>query len=159
MAITDFLRKKAIDVASVSGTPTISRTVCLKITSGDDSTTGTGEIVLDWTDIASEADIGVYDENDNLLDYYFESFDATAETAVIWVYRDWVQDGSTQLQVAYGDGPSDQSVSASVVFDKEIYLDRGYLFNEASGDALDVTSNNNDGTVIGVTRGATGIIN
>src|SRR6056297_636478 len=158
MAITDFLRKKSLDVASVTGTPTISRTVCLKITSGDDSATGTGEIVLDWMNIGSKADIGVYDENDNLLDYYFESFDATAETAVIWVYRAWVQDGSTQLQVAYGDGPSDQSVIASTVFDNETDLAAGYLFNESSGDLLDITSNNNDGTVYGATQGADGIV-
>ena len=159
MSIIDFNRKKALDVANVSGTPTISRTMCLKITSGDDSTTGTGEIVLDWTNITSKADIGVYDENDNLLDYYFESFDATAETAVIHVYRDWVRDGSTQAQIAYGDGPSDQSVVASTVFDKETDLEAGYLFNESSGDLLDVTSNNNDGTLNGgVTQGETGIV-
>ena len=48
MPITDFNKLKKLDVADVSGQPTISRTVCLKITSGDDSTTGTGEIVLDW---------------------------------------------------------------------------------------------------------------
>src|SRR6056297_888275 len=108
MGITDFEKYKKLDVRSVSGTPTISKAVPLKITSGDDSTTGTGEIVLDWTNIASEADIGIYDENDNLLDYYFESFDTTSgsEAAIIWVYRAWDQDGTTQLQIAYGDGPS-----------------------------------------------------
>ncbi|MFP3910385.1 MAG: DUF2341 domain-containing protein, partial [Archaeoglobaceae archaeon] len=159
MAIFDFLRKKKIDVTSVSGTPTISRTMCLKIAGSDDSTTGTGEIVLDWSNISSKADIGVYDENVNLLDYYFESFDETEEKAVIWVFRDWVQDGSTQLQIAYGDGPSDQSVSSEMVFDKESDLEAGYLFNESSGDLLDVTSNNNNGTLNGgVTQGETGIV-
>ena len=158
MAIGDFNKKKQLDVESVTGTPTISRTVCLKITSGDDSTTGTGDIVLDWTNIASKSDIGVYDENDNLLNYYFESFDATAKTAVIWVYRAWDRDGTTQLQVAYGDGPSDQSVAASDVFDNETDLKAGYLFNESSGDLLDVTSNNNDGTVYGAARKAPGIV-
>lgn len=158
MAITDFEKIKEISVVSVSGTPTISRAVPLKITSGDDSTAGTGEIVLDWTNISTQADIGIYDENDNLLNYYFESFDATAKTAVIWVYRSWVQDGTVQLKVAYGNGPSDQSVAASTVFDNETDLVAGYLFNETSGDLLDVTSNNNDGTVTGATQDATGIV-
>ena len=158
MAITDFNTYKPIEVTSASGTPTISRALCFKITSGDDTTTGTGEIVLDWTNISSQADIGVYDENDNLLDYYFESFDATNETAVIWVYRDWVRDGSIQAKIAYGNGPSDQSVNSSIVFDKESNLKAGYLFNEDSGDATDVTSNNYDATVSGAAQGQTGIV-
>ena len=158
MTITNFRKAKNLKVTEVSGQPTISRTVCLKITSGDDMTTGTGEIVLDWSNIADKSDIGIYDENNNLLDYYFESFDAIAETAVIWVYRDWVRDGTVQARIAYGNGPSDQSVGADTVFDKETDLKAGYLFNESSGSLLDVTSNNNDGTVSGATRGATGIV-
>jgi len=110
MAITDFNIYKPIEVTSATDTPTISRALCFKITGGDESTTGTGEIVLDWSNISSQADIGVYDENGNLLDYYFESFDATNETAVIWVYRDWVRDGTVQAKIAYGNGPSDQSL-------------------------------------------------
>ena len=156
---SDFNKTKQLDVTSVSGNPTISRTQTLKIVSGDDSTTGTGDIVLDWTNIADESDIAIYDESGNLLDYYIESFDATNETATIWVYRDWVRDGSTQAQVAYGDGPSDQSVNASTVFDKESDLRGGWLLNETSGGALDVTSNNNDGTTNGgVTRGVNGAV-
>ena len=154
--ITDFNKTKSIKVATVGGTPTISKTQCLKITSGDDSTTGTGEIVLDWTNISSKSDIAVYDENDTLLDYYFESFDDTEETAVIWVYRAWEQDDTVQVKIAYGNGDSDQSVGASTVFDNESDLQAGYLFNESSGDLLDVTSNGNDGTVNGATQGASG---
>ena len=158
MTITNFRKAKKLKVTEVPGQPTISRTACLKITSGDDTATGTGEIVLDWTNIGSKADIGIYDENDNLLDYYFESFDATAETAVIWVYRSWVRDGTVQLQVAYGDGPSDQSVGASTVFGKETDLAAGYLFNESSGDLIDVSGNGEDGTVYGATQGVEGIV-
>lgn len=162
MAIADFNKVKKLDVESETDEPTISHAVPIKITSGDDSTTGTGEIVLDWTNISSESDIAVYDENDNLLDYWIESFDASDETATIHVYRDWVQDGSTQCQVAYGDGPSDQSVSASTVFDKEDTnsdLVSGWALNEDSGDALDLTSNDNDGTVNGTNRSVSGIVN
>ena len=39
MAISDFDKFKKLDVASVSGTPTISHAVPIKITSGDDSST------------------------------------------------------------------------------------------------------------------------
>ena len=156
--ITNYNKTKSIKVATEAGTPTISKTQCLKITSGDDSTTGTGEIVLDWTNISSKSDIGVYDENDTLLDYYFESFDTGNSTAVIWVYRAWEQDDTVQAKIAYGDGPSDQSVGASTVFDKESDLSLGYLLSESSGDAIDVTSNNNDGTVNSSPYGGTGIV-
>lgn len=158
MSISDFNKIKKLDVVGVSGAPTISRALCLKITSGDDSTTGTGEIVLDWANIASKADIAIYDEKNKLLGYYFESFDETDEKAVIWVFRDWVQDGSTQLQIAYGDGPSDQSVSASTVFSKESDLEAAYLFNETSGDLIDVSGNGNNGTVHGATQGEEGVV-
>ena len=158
MSLTDFNKYKSLKVTDVSGQPTISRTACLKITSGDDTTTGTGEIVLDWSNISDKSDIGVYDENNNLLDYHFESFDSTNETAVIWVYRSWVRDGTVQAKIAYGNGPSDQSVATSTVFSKETDLEAGYLFNEISGDLLDVSGNNIDGTVTGATQGATGIV-
>ena len=149
---------KPINVATETGTPTIDKAVPLKITDGDDSTTGTGDIVLDWDNISSKDDIAVYDENDTLLDYYFEKFDTTNKEAVIWVYRSWDRDGTEQLRIAYGNGTSDQSVIASDVFDNETDLQAGYLFNESSGDLLDVTSNNNDGIVNGATQGVDGIV-
>ncbi len=154
--VTNYNRTKSLDVRSVSGTPIINKAIPIFLTDGDDSTTGTGTIVLDWTNISDKSDIAVYDENKNLLDYYFEEFDTTNKTAVIWVYRDWVRDGSTQAQIAYGNGPSDRSVTKETVFDKETNLVGGWLLNEDSGNALDVTSNNNDGTVHGATQGATG---
>lgn len=156
MSISNFDKVKELDITSVTGIPIISRVVPIKITSGDDSTTGTGEIVLDWTNISSKADIAVYDENDNLLDYHISNFNTTTEEAVIYIYKIWVRDGSIQAQIAYGNGPNDQSVSSSTVFDKETDLIAGYLLNETSGDALDATSNNFDATVIGAAQGVTG---
>ena len=104
--------------------------------------------MLDWSNISSTTDIAIYDESGNLLDYWIESFDATAKTAVVHVYRDWVRDDTTQAQVAYGNGPSDQSVSKETVFDKESNLQGGWALNETSNSApaYDLTSNNNDGT-------------
>lgn len=158
MAIRNFNKYKPLQVASVSGTPTISKAVPVKITGGE-STTGIGEIGIDWTNVSSQADIGIYNESDALMDYYFESFDTGSSSAVVWVYDSWARDGTEQLQVAYGNGPSDQSVAASTVFDNETNLEAGYLYNESSGDLLDVTSNNNNGTLNGPTQGQNGIIN
>lgn len=157
MALTDFKKYKKLDVVDVSGQPSMTEVVCLKIVDGDDSTTGTGEIVLDWTNISSEADIGIYDEDDNLLDYYFESFDASEKKAYIWVYRSWDRDGTTQLQIGYGDGPSDQSTGAFSVFDKKSGLDTVYLFNEDSGD-LEDRAGVDSATVHGCSRGESGIV-
>ncbi len=159
MSLYNFFKHKPLEITSITGSPVISRAICIKIIDGDDSTTGTGTIILDWTNISSKADIGIYDENNNLLDYYFESFDSAAKTAIIWIYRSWTRDGSVQLKVAYGNGPSDQSVSASTVFDKENNIVSGWLLNESSGNALDVTSNNLDASVYGSpTRNSSGIV-
>lgn len=158
MAITDFNRKKSLDITSITGTPSISYVIPIKITSGDDSTTGIGDIVIDWTNISTKADIAVYDESDVLLDYSFEEFDTTAEIAIIRVYKTWVRDGTTQLQIAYGNGLSDQSVVSSIVFSKETNLVAGWTFCETSGDLIDVSGNGFDGTVFGATRGQTGIV-
>jgi hypothetical protein len=95
--LEDYDKVKSLSVASVSGTPTISRAVCLKIKSGDDSTTGTGDIILDWTNISSEADIAFFDENNNLLDYYIESF-SSGET--------YLQD-SESFESDFGDWTND----------------------------------------------------
>jgi hypothetical protein len=155
----DYNKLKRLNVREITGTPTIERTVPIKIVGGDDSTTGTGDIVLDWTNISSKADIAVYDENDNLFDYYFESFDATNEKAVIHVYDSFVRDGTEQVKVAYGDGPSDQSVVASTVFGKKSNLKAKYLYNQTSGDLVDVSGNSNNGTLNGgISRGVTGIV-
>jgi len=50
----------------------------------DESKTGTGDIVIDFTNISDAQDIAVYDQNGNLLDYEIESLDTAAETGVIW---------------------------------------------------------------------------
>jgi hypothetical protein len=60
------------------------------------------------------------------------------------------------LIVAYGNGPSDQSVALSTVFSKS-NLSGAWLLNEASGDAVDATGNGHSGTVSGgVTRQVNG---
>ena len=158
--ITEFNKKKKLNVTSAPGSPTIHHTMPIKITSGDDRNTGTGEIVLNWSNISTEKDIAIYNEKGKLLDYFIESFNETEESAVIHVYQVWKRDGSTQAQIAYGDGPNDQSVSSEVVFDKEMNnsgLISGWALNENSGNVLDLTSNDNDGTLNnGAIQGVTG---
>lgn len=150
----DWNRVKPIEVTSTSNTPTISRAQPLKITSGDDSTTGTGEIVIDWSNISSKSDIVVLDENGNILDYYFEKFDTSNQVAVIWVYRDWIRDGTVQVQVAYGNGPTENEAYPSTVFDKDSTLQAKWLLNEDPSGPVpqwrDRTSNGNDGETHGL---------
>lgn len=81
----------------------------------DDTVTGTGSVGLDWTNISSESDIAVYDQNGNLLPYEIESFDATAETAVLWCWNSWVRDDTVQAQIVYGDGSATASSTVKQV--------------------------------------------
>ena len=116
-----------------------------------DSTSGTGDIVLDWTNISAKSDIAVYDQNGNLLGYEIESFDATAETAVLWVYGSWIRDDTVQAQVVYGDGPaSSEEGSAADVWgntgQNAVVVQHFQDDGTGSLDLLDSTSNNNDGT-------------
>ena len=158
VAVEDYDKTKALEVTSASGTPTISRALAIKLVGGDDSATGTGEVAIDWSGISGPEDVAVFDEGGNLLDYHIEAFDASNQRATIWTYRDWVRDGTVQAQIAYGNGSSDQSVDAPTVFGKESGLAGGYLFNESSGNLLDISGNNNDGGVYGATQGAAGIV-
>jgi len=117
MPISDYNKKKPLEVSSTndSGT-TQDKAQPILVTGGDDSTTGTGDIVIDFTNIADEQDIAVYDENGNLLDYEIESLDTSAETGVIWAYDSWVRDDTVQAQVAYGDNSANtdrQNVTAT----------------------------------------------
>lgn len=154
-SIDDYSSKKKLAVTSVSGSPTISRVMPLKLKSGDPSTTGVGEIVLDWTNISGKDDIGIYDENGNLLDYCFESFDLTNQEGIVWVYDDWVRDDTIQTQVAYGSGPGDFELDYYQVFKRESDVVAGYPLDESSGQVRDVTMGNHAANQ-GATYGATG---
>jgi hypothetical protein len=113
MSISEYDHEKELVVASVSGTPTVSKAQPIYLSGGDDSQTGTGPVVLDWTGINGPSDIAVYDESGNLLDYEIEELDTTNETGVLWVYNDWVRDGTVQAQVAYGNGSEDRSMAGT----------------------------------------------
>lgn len=151
-----FNKKKDIDVRSVSGTPTVTKPLPLIITGNDDSTTGTGDIVIDWTNVSSKSDISFFDNNKNLLDYTFEEFDTSNNKAIAWIYNTWTRDGTTQLQVTYGDGSKDSSSSKSAVFGQETDLDAHYLLNESSGPFEDATGNGWNFTNNGASTGQTG---
>jgi hypothetical protein len=144
MAIGDYDKVKEIEITSVSGTPTVSFAMPIVLVDGSETTSGGGNIVIDWDNINGKEDICLYDENDVLLDYCYESFSTGSKKAVIWVYNSWTRNGTVQLKVAYGNGTTDDSASYATVFDNESNLEIGYLFNEASSWFLDVTSNNND---------------
>jgi len=122
--------------------------------SQSESTTGTGDVVIDFTNINStnpEEDIAVYDQNGNLLDYEIESLDTSAETGVIWAYDSWVRDDTVQAQVAYGNntgGTNNNGVDRQNV--TGTWGNTGQnavLVQHLNGNATDSTSNNFDGTI------------
>jgi len=116
-----------------------------------DSTTGTGDIGVDFTNIADEQDIAVYDENGNLLDYEIESLDTTAETGVLWCYNSWTRDDSVQAQVVYGDNSANEDRSVAGIgsnpWDNGQNAERVYHLNSNANDS----TGNSDGTITGAT--------
>lgn len=155
---SDYNKEKKLDVKSVSGSPTVSKAQPIVVTDGDDSTSGTGDIIIDATNVSSTSDIAVLDQNDNTLDFEFENPGAIgngtlSEPLVIWVYNDWVRDGTTQAKVVYGNGPSSSEEDVTGTWN---HSGQNFLFvqhlnenNLPSDTALDSSPANNDGTVSG----------
>jgi len=107
--ITDYNRYKGLNVTSASGTPSIDKAQPVYLTCGDDSTTGTGDIVINCSNVDGVEDIAFYDTNGDLLNYEVESFNLdTGGEAVAWVYNTWTRDGDVGGYIGFGDGPSDR---------------------------------------------------
>lgn len=115
---------------------------------GNGNTIGTGDVVIDFSNISGPEDIAIYDQNGNLLDYEIESLDTAAETGVLWAYNSWVRDGTTQAQIVYGNNSANtdrQNVTGT--WNNTGQNARAvYHLNESSGRTLDSTSNNLDST-------------
>ena len=146
--ITDYKRYKGLNVTSASGTPTIDKAQPVYWSCGDDSTTGTGDIIIDCSAVDGVEDLAFYDTNGDLLNYEIESF-SSSSGGVVWVYNSWTRDGDIGAYVAYGDGPSDrQDVTGT-------WSNTGAAIVQHLQDdpltATDSTGNNNDGTVNGAT--------
>mgnify|MGYP002762143678 CR=1 FL=1 len=121
--------------------------------------TGTGDIVIDFTNISDAQDIAVYDENGNLLDYEIEDLDTTAETAVLWCYNSWTRDDTVQAQIAYGSNSSNtdrQNETGTWPTTSGPNYETVWDLNDSSGPVDDSTSNGDDGSVNGATLGVTG---
>jgi len=114
-----------------------------------ESDTGTGDIVVDFANIAGPEDIAVYDQNGNLLDYEIESLDTTAETATLWCYNSWTRDDTVQMQIAYGDNSANEDRSQAGT-GGNAWNNTGqnaelvYHLNETSGQAIDSSPNGFD---------------
>lgn len=106
MSISDFDSVIELDVASVSGTPTIDKSQ------------------------------PVYLTGDGL-------------SGVIWVYNSWIRDGTNQLKIAHGNGPSDQqNVTGTWGNTGQNVKTIQHLQNDPI-TATDSSPNGNDGTVDG----------
>jgi len=108
----------------------------------------TGDIVVDFSNIAGPEDIAVYDQNDNLLDYEIEELDTTAETATLWCYNSWTRDDTVQAQIVYGDNSAntDNQNAAGTWANNN-----GFGIYHLNGDATDSSGNSYDGTLTGTT--------
>lgn len=152
MAISDFNSVKEIKTKDVSGSPSQDLARPIHIVGGDESTTTTGAIEIDFTNIAGKSDISFFDMNGNLLDYHFDYFDiSTSGSEEIWafIHHNWTLDGTSHVQLAYGNGPQDnESAESSVwtVSSAPNYKAR-YSMAEGDADAYDSTSNNYGGSV------------
>lgn len=153
MAASDFNNRKPLEVTATSGNPTLSLVQAVKIGGTDETKSGTGWIAIDWSNVADKSDVALYDENDNLLDYTWETFDPANNKAIAWVYGSFTRDDTVQVQVAYGNGPADNSKTAGTVFGNDSNL---FLQYYAGAGATDLAGSN-DGTVNGTTQD-TGVV-
>lgn len=160
MAVSDYDGYKGVEPTDDGGsTPSISNAFpyYVKMVSGSNSTTGTGNIEIDDSNVDGPEDIAIYDANENKLDYYWVTFDTTNGVYEAWFRFSGLNRNNTeQIRIYYGNGVSDESVSVETVMDSVFGLGAAYNFEESSGSLLDLTSNNNDGTVNGATQGSTG---
>ena len=79
------------------------------LTCGDDSTNGTGEIVIDCSRVDGREAVDFSNSTGHRKSFEWESFNLTNSTtgyheAVAWIHGDWLRDNTTQLKVHYGDG-------------------------------------------------------
>lgn len=148
--ITDYNRYKGLNVTSASGTPTIGKAQPVYWSCGDDSTTGTGDIVIDCSAVDGVEDIAFYDTNGDLLNYEIESF-SSSSGGVAWVYNTWTRDGDVGAYLGYGDGPSDRQDATGTWSNNGQNTVMVQHLQDDPLSATDSTGNNNDGSVNGVT--------
>lgn len=98
---------KPVNVTTASGTPSIPKAQPVNWTCGDDSTTGTGQIVLDCSSVDGVEDIDFTNTTDHRLPYEIEHFNGSTG-GVAWVWNNWTRDGSEQLRIHYGNGGTDE---------------------------------------------------
>lgn len=161
MPIGDYNREKTCEVDSINDSgSTVDKAQPIICVDGDDSTTGNGDIVIDFANISDAQDIACYDQNDNLLDYEIEELDTTNNTAVIWVYNSWTRDDTAQLKVAYGDNSAntDRQNVTGTWGNTGQNTEAAYHLDESSGSTIDSTSNNRDSvTTTGTTFNVNGV--
>lgn len=139
--LSDYGYNKTADATSLNSASLTGFPVFVRLESGGD-TTGTGPGGLDPdAQIDGIEDFGFFDENGTALDFYAVTVDHTNGVYEFLVRSDLLLDGSTQVEVGYGSGNTDDSVAVETVLDSVPDLESAYLFD---GNLQDGTSNNHD---------------
>lgn len=151
MASSDYNKYKNIEVTDDGGSnPTISpsRVYALRIVSGSNSTTGTGDIEIDDSNVDGKEDIAIYNSDGSSVEtYYWERFDTTNGVYLAHVVTSSLtRDNTVRFRTYFGSGSTDESSAVESVFDAANGLGARYALDETSGATIDSTSNNNDST-------------
>lgn len=135
--------------------------------SAEDTINAGGLIGIDDTNVAGPSDIAAYDNNDNLIPYEIENEEDVTSSGlsdIVWIWAfpsvagNWVRDGSEQIRLAYGDGPSSSEENVTSSWSDTIW-DMAQHFSDDPLAATDSTSNDNDGTISGATATTDGEFN
>lgn len=120
----------------------------IHIEDGDDTTTGTGTVKVDWADFEETdgKDFRVFDSDETtLLDYEIEKWDDTNKEAWIWVKIPTMdRDGSDYIWIGYGAAGETDAQNITGVWGSNYKM--VLHFDEASGTVIDSTDNNHDST-------------
>lgn len=112
----------------------------------------TGSIVIDPSGVSSVTDIGLFDQNDNVLNFEVENPGAIGDGSLseplnIWGYNSWIRDDSVQAQFTYANGPTENLENTEAAWNNTGQnVEAAWHLNEKSGQTIDSTSNNHDST-------------
>jgi len=129
--------RRAITITEQSGSTLTDYQVLIELNSSN----------FDFSKANSDGnDIRFTDESDNLLDYWIEEWDSSAEQAKIWVKVPSIPaSSSTTIYMYYGNSGATSLSDATEVFGSNLVA--YWSFDEVSGTTVEEVINNKDGTI------------